>query len=631
MPNKANEANKTYKAGDTYTYDGKTYKLNDTVANALNNKFPLTSENLRGLDLVDGSTSTASEILAGGDTEKAQVIEQSTRSNASTEGEAQHRYDNASSKEEATAITNEAPVKAAVQNRQGKRNAFTEAYNSLTDEQKKDKNNYKILINASKADELTPEQLEQAIADYESGTWTPGPNGKAFILNEIKKRKESSNSKGVNRNDSDPPAPETSDTINGLASGEINPEELTDEQKAELEAKAKQMQEQADKESKSKARKAKLKSIASLILDLVGNTAKAYDAGFHGREHSPTFYSSKLKSLVKASDTEAEMAAKKQGYETQLNDIIPNADKSFVNNLYSLRNSSTDITGAIKDYLQNKDPEYIKLLTTDKNKASQYLQNKVDAIKQLNYINSDKSTSTANKQSDINLSQATRNLFKDKVTTLNEINKQIQEWEKCKADAERMSATNAADILNAYKSVYAGTETFNKAASEASNSQWAVKAGVNVKAVNLGGSGGHSWSDSVSTGTNIDQGALQGIAEGRGRLNDAQIRAIKDRMIANANAAIEELQQQKEAINSSKEWNLQDGVVKGKGVAQTLIRGDGTVVHFDPKDTIIATTNPVTNGKDSSQNDIQSFDAGRLQVSVKTKDPEYYRNRLGGK
>ena len=366
-------------------------------------------------------------------------------------------------------------------------------------------------------------------------------------------------------------------------------------------------------------------------MDLVGNTAKAYDAGFHGREHTPTFYSSKLKSLVKASDTEAEMVAKKQEYETQLNDIIPNTDKSFVNNLYSLRNSSTDITGAIKDYLQGKDPEYIKLLTTDKSKASQYLQNKVDAIKQLNYINSDKSTSTANKQSDINLSQATRNLFKDKITTLNEINKQIQEWEKCKADAERMSATNAAEILNAYKSVYAGTETFNKAASEASNSQWAANVGLNVKVVNLGGSGGHSWSDSVSTGTNVDQGALQGIAEGRGRLNDTQIRAIKDKMIANANAAIEDLQQQKEAINSSKEWNLSvvhDGVVKGKGVAQTLIRGDGTVVHFDPNDTIIATTNPVSNGKGSHNDDIQSFDAGRLQVSVKTKDPEYYLSRL---
>jgi len=629
-------ANKVYKAGDTYEFGGVKYKLDESLANKINDGYGryLNSENFKGLERVDGSVNTAEEILGNNKSEQSSEVARTNDSIASTERAAQQAYDNAGTKEEAEAATNDTAVKAAVQTRQGKGNAFTEAYNKLTDEQKKDKNNYKILINASKANELTPEQLEQAIADYESGTWTPGPNGKAFILNEIKKRKESSNSKVVDRNDSDstnPPAPETSDTINGLASGEINPEELTDEQKAELKAKAKQMQEQADKESKSKARKAKLKSIASLILDLVGNTAKAYDAGFHGREHSPTFYSSKLKSLVKASDTEAEMAAKKQGYETQLNDIIPNADKSFVNNLYSLRNSSTDITGAIKDYLQSKDPEYIKLLTTDKNKANQYLQNKVDAIKQLNYINSDKSTSTANKQSDINLSQATRNLFKDKVTTLNEINKQIQEWEKCKADAERMSATNAADILNAYKSVYAGTETFNKAASEASNSQWAVRAGVKIKVVDIGGNGGHSWSDSVSTGTNVDQGALQGIAEGRGRLNDAQIRAIKDRMIANANAAIEDLQQQKEAINSSKEWNLQDGVVKGKGVAQTLIRGDGTVVHFDPKDTIIATTNPVTNGKDSSQNDIQSFDAGRLQVSVKTKDPEYYRNRLGGK
>lgn len=620
-----------YKAGDEYEFGGVKYKLDENLANKINEGFGryLNSENFKGLERVDGSVNTAEEILGNNKTEQSTKIARTNDSNASTERAAQKAYDNAKTKEEAEKATNDTAVKAAVQNRQGNGNAWQNAYNNLTDEQKKDISNYKVLINASKANELTPEQLEQAIKDYESGKWTPGPEGKKFILNEINKRRGGSKSGGityVDRNDSDSPAPETSNTINGLANGEINPEELTDEQKAELKAKAKQMQEQADKESKSKARKAKLKSIASLILDLVGNTAKAYDAGFHGREHSPTFYSSKLKSLVKASDTEAEMAAKKQGYETQLNDIIPNADKSFVNNLYSLRNSSTDITGAIKDYLQNKDPEYIKLLTTDKNKASQYLQNKVDAIKQLNYINSDKSTSTANKQSDINLSQATRNLFKDKVTTLNEINKQIQEWEKCKADAERMSATNAADILNAYKSVYAGTETFNKAASEASNSQWAVKAGVKIKVVDIGGSGGHSWSDSVSTGTNVDQGALQGIAEGRGRLNDTQIRAIKDRMIANANAAIEDLQQQKEAINSSKEWNLQDGVVKGKGVAQTLIRGDGTVVHFDPNDTIIATTNPVSNGKD-----IQSFDAGRLQVSVKTKDPEYYRNRLGGK
>jgi hypothetical protein len=621
----------SYKAGDTYEFNGVKYKLDENLANKINEGYGryLNSENFRGLERVDGSVNTAEEILGNNRSVQSSEVARTNDSIASTERQAQQAYDNAENREEAKAATNDTSARAAVQNRQGENNSFTEAYNSLTDEQKKDKNNYKILVNASKADELTPEQLEQAIKDYESGAWIPGPKGKAFIVNEINKRKGSAASgivTYVDRNDSDstnPSAPETSNTINDLATGEISPEELTDEQRAELKAKAKQMQEQADKESKSKARKTKLKSIASLILDLVGNTAKAYDAGFHGREHTPTFYSSKLKSLVKASDTEAEMAAKKQGYETQLNDIIPNADKPFVNNLYSLRNSSTDITGAIKDYLQSKDPEYIKLLTTNKSKASQYLQNKVDAIKQLNYINSDKGTSTANKQGDINLSQATRNLFKDKVTTINEINKQIQEWEKCKADAERMSATNAAEILNAYKSVYAGTETFNKAASEANNSQWAVKAGLNLKVVNIGGDAGQSWSDSVSTGTNVDQGALQGIAEGRGRLNDVQINAIRDKMIANANAAIEDLQQQKEAINSSKEWNLQDGVVKGKGVAQTLIRGDGTVVHFDPNDTIIATTNPVTNGKD-----IQSFDAGRLQVSVKTKDPEYYLSRL---
>lgn len=617
-----------FKAGDSYEQDGSTYKLDETTANALNEGHTLTQENLKTLEKLSGTPDTASQILANNDLERAKEQEQNTRSNLSAERAAQEQYDNARNKEEAVAATNDVSANAAVQNRQNKADSYKEAYNSLTPEQKADPNNYRTLINAAKADELTEEQITKAIEDYQSGKYVPGAAGKAWIEGEIAKRKQASASSEtpVNKQTqtTTPTKPEPSNTIDGLANGEIKPEELTPEQKAELEAKAKEMQEQADKESKSKARKAKLKSIASLILDLVGNTAKAYDAGFHGREHSPTFYSSKLKSLVKASDTEAEMAAKKQGYETQLNDIIPNADKSFINNLYSLRNSSTDISEDIRNYLQNKDPEYIKLLTTDKNKANQYLQNKIDAVKQLNYINSDKGTSTANKQSDVQLTQATRNLFKDKVTTLNEINKQIQEWEKCKAEAERMSATNAADILNTYKSVYAGTETFNKAASEASNSQWALNAGVNIKMVNIGGSGGHSWSDSVSSGTNVDQGALQGIAEGRGRLNDAQIRAIKDRMIANANAAIEELQQQKETINSSKEWNLQDGIVKGKGVAQTLIRGDGSVIHFDPEDTIIATTNDVTDGK----KDIQSFDAGKLQVTLKTKDPEYYIGRL---
>jgi len=615
----------TYKAGDTYTHDGVKYILNDTVANALNSKFPLTSENLRGLDLADDSTSTASEILAGGDTEKAKAIEQSTRSNASIEGEAQHRYDNATSKEEATAITNEEPVKAAVQNRQGNTNAYIDAYNKLTDEQKKDKSNYKILVNAAKANELTEEQIEQAITDYQNGNWVPGPAGKKWIEKIIANRTTNSNNTNSTTTNNNKPQSTPSATTQDFFDGKADASQLSPEDREKALAELEEQKKKAEKIANKQKRREKIKNIAGLILDVVANTARGYDAGFHGREYSPQAFSSQLKSLIKEGDTRAEQAAKRRNYNEEIRTILPNATDADIEELYSYRNTqNVDLKPILEKKLKTNDPEYTRLLIEDPAKAEQYLNSAVERVKSANMINADKSTSLQNQKSTNELTQQMRDMFKDKAATIQLLQKQKTEWEKVKADASNMAATNAASILSAYRAVYDGTQTISSTASKASNANVSGNAGVALKGiVDLGIQGGKSWQDSVSNGSNTNAGALEGIAQGRARLNDRDIEAIKTNIIRQADEAIQSLDEAIEHVQTSQEFNMNDGVIKGKGIAQMLIRGDGSVIHFNPNDTIIATTN-TPEGID----DMESFDAGQLDVQLTTKDPDDYLRRL---
>ena len=615
-------ADKTYKAGDEYTHDGTTYKLNDTVADALNKGYSLTSENLRGLDTVGGSTSIASEILAGGDTETAQKIEQATRSNDSTEAEAQHRYDNATSSEEAKAITNEDPVRAAVQNRQGNANAYMDAYNGLTEEERKSTNNYKILVNAAKADELTPEQLEKAITDYQNGNWVPGPAGKKWIEREIANRKTTAtNSTATNTKPQSSPSATTDDFLKGKADAS----QLSPEDKEKALAELEKQRKEAEKIANKQKRREKIKNIAGLILDVIANTTRGYDAGFHGREYSPQAFSSQLKSLIKEGDTRAEQAAKRRNYNEEIRTILPNATDKDIEELYSYRNTqNVDLKPILEKKLRTNDPEYTRLLVEDPAKAEQYLNSAVERVKSANMINADKSTSLQNQKSTNELTQQVRDMFKDKAATIQLLQKQKTDWEKVKADASNMAATNAASILSAYRAVYDGTQTISSTASEASSANIGGSAEVALKGiVNLGIQGGKSWQDSVSNGSSTNTGALEGIAQGRARLNDSDIEAIKTNIIRQADEAIQSLNEAIEHVQTSQEFNMNDGVIKGKGIAQMLIRGDGSVIHFNPNDTIIATTN-TPEGID----DMESFDAGQLNVQLTTKDPDDYLRRL---
>lgn len=618
-----------YKAGDEYTHDGITYKLNDTVANALNQGHSLTSENLRGLDVVDGSTSTASEILAGGDEETAQKIEQATRSNASNEAEAQHRYDNATSSEEATAITNEDPVKAAVQNRQGNANAYVDKYNSLTEEERKSTNNYKVLVNAAKADELTPEQIEKAITDYQNGEWVPGPAGKKWIEKTIANRKPpATNTNTTDTNTTtttNKPQSSPSATTDDFLKGKADASQLSPEDKEKALAELEKQRKEAEKIVNKQKRREKIKNIAGLILDVIANTTRGYDAGFHGREYSPTAFSSQLKSIIKEGDTRAEQAAKRRSYNEEIRTILTNATDKDIEELYSYRNTqNVDLKPILEKKLRTNDPEYTRLLVEDPAKAEQYLNSAVERVKSANMINADKYTSLQNQKSTNELTQQVRDMFKDKAATIQLLQKEKSDWEKVKADASNMAATNAASILSAYRAVYDGTQTISSTASEASSANIGGNAGVALKGiVNLGIQGGKSWQDSVSNGSNTNAGALEGIAQGRARLNDSDIEAIKTNIIRQADEAIQSLNEAIEHVQTSQEFNMNDGVIKGKGIAQMLIRGDGSVIHFNPNDTIIATTN-TPEGID----DMESFDAGQLNVQLTTKDPDDYLRRL---
>jgi hypothetical protein len=520
-----------------------------------------------------------------------------------------------------------------VQNKQGNANAFTEAYNKLTDEQKKDKSNYKILVNAAKANELTEEQIKQAITDYQNGNWVPGPAGKKWIEKIIANRTTNSNNTNSNNTNStastttnnNEPQSTPSATTQDFFDGKADASQLSPEDREKALAELEEQKKKAEKIANKQKRREKIKNIAGLILDVVANTARGYDAGFHGREYSPQAFSSQLKSLIKEGDTRAEQAAKRRNYNEEIRTILPNATDADIEELYSYRNTqNVDLKPILEKKLKTNDPEYTKLLIEDPAKAEQYLNSAVERVKSANMINADKSTSLQNQKSTNELTQQMRDMFKDKAATIQLLQKQKTEWEKVKADASNMAATNAASILSAYRAVYDGTQTISSTASKASNANVSGNAGVALKGiVDLGIQGGKSWQDSVSNGSNTNAGALEGIAQGRARLNDRDIEAIKTNIIRQADEAIQSLDEAIEHVQTSQEFNMNDGVIKGKGIAQMLIRGDGSVIHFNPNDTIIATTN-TPEGID----DMESFDAGQLDVQLTTKDPDDYLRRL---
>lgn len=88
----------SFKAGSIWYHDGNSYVLTEKTARMLNAGYPLPQDVIRGLRKVGGAPSTASQILANNDPEKAELIDKADNEKAVEDAVKTEAYDNAETK-----------------------------------------------------------------------------------------------------------------------------------------------------------------------------------------------------------------------------------------------------------------------------------------------------------------------------------------------------------------------------------------------------------------------------------------------------------------------------------------------------------------------------------------------------
>ena len=188
-----------------------------------------------------------------------------------------------------------------------------------------------------------------------------------------------------------------------------------------------------------------------------------------------------------------------------------------------------------------------------------------------------------------------------------------------------------------------GTHTDSVSNYANNNAGWNVNGGLTLGFSGIGASIGGGYQNMTSTGQNatVSNGSVSGkqmdvlrsmnikTAEKNG---NQYIQDTKE----NREALKKSIQQQidfldDEAIPQAKELRdvvraenkntitMHDGIVKGKGVAQKIVRADGQVINLDPDDNIYATKNDITTANDD----------GEDVVPMEQNETLEYQKRLG--
>ena len=188
-----------------------------------------------------------------------------------------------------------------------------------------------------------------------------------------------------------------------------------------------------------------------------------------------------------------------------------------------------------------------------------------------------------------------------------------------------------------------GTHTDSVSNFTNNNSGWNVNGGLTLGFQGFGASIGGGYQNMTSTGQNatVANGSVSGkqmdvlrsMNIKTAEMNGNQvIKATKE----NREALKKSIQEQidfldKEAIPQAEELRdviraenkntitMHDGIVKGKGVAQKIVRADGQVINLDPDDNIYATKNDITTANDN----------GSDVVPMEQNETLEYQKRLG--
>lgn len=103
----------SFKAGSIWYHDGNSYVLTEKTARMLNAGYPLSQDAIRGLQKVSGAPSTASQILANNDPEKAKLIDEADNKKSVEDAVTTEAYDNADTGEAKSTQTDTKVEKSA--------------------------------------------------------------------------------------------------------------------------------------------------------------------------------------------------------------------------------------------------------------------------------------------------------------------------------------------------------------------------------------------------------------------------------------------------------------------------------------------------------------------------------------
>jgi hypothetical protein len=112
---------------------------------------------------------------------------------------------------------------------------------------------------------------------------------------------------------------------------------------------------------------------------------------------------------------------------------------------------------------------------------------------------------------------------------------------------------------------------------------------------------------------------------------EALKRSIQAQIDKIDNELLPQAEEARDVIRSQN--SIQDGIVKGRGIAQKIVRADGQEIQLDPNDNIYATKNDITTANDNGENVVPMEQdetleyqkrMGYVEGSPINKDFDYY-------
>lgn len=630
-----------HKAGDVY--NGKV--LDQHAADLLNEKGTdkLTPSLLNTLP--NATPDAADEILSGttknqreNDPKAKERLQQTMEANnvvKSVEKQASDEYSaneiKAKSKEAFKEAQKNAAEKAdgAVKARQGL--TWSEQYDLMSDEEKKNPNNYRVLIESAHADEMTEEQIQAAIQDYNKNV-SFGPKGEAIINKWINERKPKTEDTTAPIEDS------TTDSKNESEKVEEPVKESTEESKIDEEKNTENLVSDTAEDLQRRVKGAKwdsennstllailspnsgytgaqrvamgLKVIGRLIGDslLANGMSLMGDNSYFGKIGAGLDYASMQPEGRKVAQKEMAEYMSALAADTEANNKVLNSIKLSS----EVRKACAELGPSITEYASNEDALKKALTARGVAVSDEELANIMSVATEFKYgskrLYESLAAKSGAKTSDVNASKSAYDFSKELWNDKESIQAKITELQQLKLKLKK--STKLDDKLN-YMSQYAAMHAGIGSASEStmnantfadsSNSNWSAAThgdGSFFGFLDVGASveGGHSWAEQLSdskSATNAQtynkylKNAIDKSGKDYNTWYKTEGKKIVDDAIASIDTEIELLKQHLKTIN------VNDAFIPN-GSIKSIEMKDGTTVKPNPNDGAVLTTNPVS-------------------------------------